>query len=67
MADVYPEWIQEQLDKISPKSAASSSGAKHFQAVTLAAVERRIINYLAYRLDRLEAKIDKLLAYCEEG
>ncbi|HUC87291.1 MAG TPA: hypothetical protein VMR75_03140 [Candidatus Saccharimonadales bacterium] len=67
MADVYPEWIQEQLDKIAhqPRTAAGDAGRR--QTMALAAIESRIISYLAYRLDRLEAKIDRLLAYCEEG
>jgi hypothetical protein len=64
MADMYPEWIQEQLDKISRYGRTPSGDAKH-QIMALAAIESRIIRYISYRLDRLEAKIDRLLAYCE--
>lgn len=67
MADMYPEWIQEQLDKISRHGRTPGGDARRHQIMALAAIESRIIRYISYRFDRLEAKIDRLLAYCEEG
>jgi hypothetical protein len=65
MADIYPEWIQEQLDTISHLQRARAAGSDRRYNLALAAIEARIVRYIGYRLDRLEAKIDRLLAFCE--
>ncbi|HUC20679.1 MAG TPA: hypothetical protein VMR98_04255 [Candidatus Polarisedimenticolaceae bacterium] len=59
---MYPEWIQEQLDKIA---AHSSSSTDERLAIRLAAVESRIIHHIGRRFDRLEAKLDYLVSFCE--
>ncbi len=55
MSGMYPEWIQEQLDKIA---AHPSPISDERLAVRLAAVESRIIHHLGRRFDRLEARLD---------
>jgi len=54
---MYPEWIQEQLDKLPHQPQAA---------------EARLLRYLAARFDRIDAKLDRiglaldrLLALCE--
>lgn len=53
---MYPEWIQEQLDKLFEQPTPVREPP---------VVDHRIIQYVSYRLNRIEAKIDRLLAFCE--
>ncbi|HEX7259989.1 MAG TPA: hypothetical protein VF272_03590 [Candidatus Saccharimonadia bacterium] len=62
MSNMYPEWIQEQLDKIA---AQSSNASDDRTAIRLAAVESRIIHHLGRRMERVEAKLDFLISCCE--
>lgn len=62
MSNMYPEWIQEQLDKIA---AHSSSTTDERMAIRLAAVESRIIHHMSRRFDRLEIKLDYLISCCD--
>ncbi len=65
---MYPEWIQEQLDALAAATKRQSP-APHDEwlVVHLAAVEARILNTITTGMARIEAKLDRLLKYCEEG
>ena len=65
MAETYPEWIQEQLDTISHLQRTRAPGSDRRYNLALAAIEARILRYIAYRFDCLEAKIDRVISYCE--
>ncbi len=62
MGSMYPEWIQEQLDKMA---ADSSSTTDERLAIRLAGVESRLMYHLGRRFDQLEARLDYLVSYCE--
>ncbi len=77
---MYPEWIQEQLDKIATsrqttrrqRQSSSSQNeltpqAEQRLALRIATMESRIIHQLNYRLDRIEAKLDYFLRMCEDA
>ncbi len=58
MSNIYPEWIQEQLDKIASDSFRTSDERL---AIRLAAVESRIIHHIGRRFDRVEARLEYLI------
>jgi len=65
---MYPEWIQEQLDALAAatKRQAPTAGDE-WLIVHLATVEARILNHITAGMVRIEAKLDRLLKYCEEA
>jgi hypothetical protein len=65
---MYPEWIQEQLDALTAATKRQApSPSDEWLVVHLAAVEARILNHITAGMIRIEAKLDRLLKYCEEA
>ena len=74
---MYPEWIQEQLDKIAATNQKPNTNSirptenptitDQRLGIRLAAVESRIIHHMYLRFDRIEAKLDHFIKLCEEA
>lgn len=69
MSPLYPEWIQEQLDKVATPYGQSAKPVKLSEQllVRLAASESRVMHYIGYRFDRVEAKLDRLMKMHDKG